>query len=296
MMHWLSGSLMSIKKRIESAYSFTRIVYEDFIRDNGSLMAAAVSFYTFLALVPLALIAVAIVGYVLGSPERAQEIVLQYLREAGVSDGSQVTDVVREVVLGRGIAAAVSLAILLWSGTTAVANLTKAVNIVWDVQETRGFIQTRFLAAGVLLLLGILLGISFAITVFMSWIRGLDREVFGIRPGELPFIWEFLGYLLPVLVSITTFTIFYRVMPNIRVKLKVALTGGVFAGLLWELAKVAFNYYVGNIADYSRIYGSLGGIILLLVWIYYSAIVTILGAEVASVWQGMHNPNESMTS
>lgn len=285
-----------LKAHMKEIYSFMKIVYEDFARDNGALIAAAVSFYTFLALVPLALLAIAIVGYLLGSPERAQDIVIGYLREAGVSDGSQINDVVREVVVGRGIATGVGLIVLVWAGTTAIANLTKAINIAWDVQETRNFLKARLLAIGVLFMLGLLLGISFSITTFMNWVRGLDRVVMGIKPGEVPFIWEFLGYLLPVLVSITTFTIFYRVMPNIKVKMSVALVGGAFAGVFWEIAKIVFSYYVGNFADYSRIYGSLGSVILLLIWINYSAIVVILGAEVASVWQGKHHPNEGMAS
>lgn len=276
---------MNIRKRVRSTVSFIRTVLDHFVRDNGILISAAVSFYTFLALVPLALLAVAIIAFILGSPGRAENIVISYMVELGVSNGAKISDIVREVVSGRGFATSISLLIMLWAGTTAIANLTTAINVAWNVKETRGFFRTRLLSAGVLLILGLLLGISLTITFAISWIRNLNTNFFGTKPGDVPFIWGFLAYIIPVIMSIMMFTLFYRVMPNVKVKLSVALVGGVFAGLLWEAAKLAFNYYVSVFADYSKIYGSLGGVILLLIWINYSAIVTILGAEVAYVWQ-----------
>jgi membrane protein len=96
---------------------------------------------------------------------------------------------------------------------------------------------------------------------------------------------------VPLLVSILTFTIFYWIVPNTHVPVIVALAGGSFAGALWEIAKYGFSYYATHFANYSAVYGSLAGVILLLVWIYYSAIVVIMGAEVASVYAGRRVPS-----
>ena len=165
------------------------------------------------------------------------------------------------------------------SGTAPTTTLEKAINLAWGVGRERNYFVKRLVGVLMFLAVGGLLGISTCIYA----IRDLDVSLFGIQPTDWPWVWSVMGYVLPPAVTIGTFTMIYKILPNTHVKLRVALIGGVFAGVLWEAAKAGFTYYVSNLANYSKVYGSLGGIILLVVWINYSAVVTILGAEVASV-------------
>lgn len=273
-------------------YKFAKEVYRDYRNDNGSLIAAAVSFYVFMSIVPVAVLAVAVVGYLLGSAERAQDIILCYVGQlspgVAVEGARDIRQVVEGVIRGRHTATGLGLAALLWAGTTVVVNLEQAINLAWGVREKRGPIAQRLLAVGVLVVMGVLLGLSFLITTAANTLRSLDVRVMGLAPSNWPWVWSLIGYAVPLLLSVATFTLFYKVVPNTRVRFREALLGGVFAGVAWEAAKYGFSYYATHFGDYGKVYGSLGGIILLLIWIYYSSVVTIMGAEVASIYAGRH--------
>lgn len=279
------GFTLRLPDPIVRAGRFVRAVFERFSEDNGGMVAAAVSFYVFMSLIPMLLIAVAVAGYVLGSPERSQELVVGWVNKYGLTEqaGDEITSILREVIEGRGAATGASLLILLWTVTTAVSNLEKAINVAWNVEQARGFVMQRLLALLVCAGGAALLGLSFVLTAGLKLVKNLDVSILGMTPGSWPWIWELLGFAAPILVTVLAFTMIYKVMPNTAVSTRIALIGGIVAGVLWELAKHAFSYYVNNFADYSRVYGSLGGVILLLVWINYSALVTVLGAEVASL-------------
>lgn len=276
---------MRLPEPIGRAGRFAGTVLESFGRDNGGLVAAAVSFYVFLSLIPVLLIAVAVTGYVFGSPEQSQEMVVGWVERYGLTQaaGKQITSIVREVIAGRGAATGISLVILLWTVTTAVSSLERAINVAWNVEQARGFAMRRLVALAVCGLVAGLLALSFATTAGLKLVKNLDAVILGTSPANWSWVWDLAGFAVPVLITISAFTMIYKIMPNAAVPTRVALIGGVFAGLLWEVAKYAFSYYVNNFVDYSRVYGSLGGVILLLVWINYSALVTVLGAEVASV-------------
>ncbi len=276
-----------MRRFFRSLYDFAKQVAKDFSEDNGSLVAAAISFYVFLSLIPVLLLAVATVGYLLGSPERARQIVFSYMSQYSPSGGPSAQSVVESVVRGRASATGFSIIALLWSGTWVMANLETAINVAWNVREKRGFFLKRLIALSMLMMAGVLFGASFGITTAFAAIKGLDIQLFGAAPADWSWVWKFLEYLIPFLVTIAAFTLVYKILPNTLVRLRAALVGGVFAGILWEVAKIGLSYYVTNFTGYS-IYGSLGGIIVLLVWIYYSSVVTILGAEVASLWSCRH--------
>ncbi|MCL5103917.1 MAG: YihY/virulence factor BrkB family protein [Armatimonadetes bacterium] len=275
--------------RFIGLYDFVREVVHDYSKDNGSLVAAAVSFYVFLSLIPLILLAVAIGSYLLGSPKHAEDLMLSVVRKNAPSftgqGGFDIRRVVEQVVRGRGAATGLGLLTLLWTGTSVIANFENAINLAWNVERKRGFVKQRLLAFFVLLMMGVLLGVSFGITAAVNAIKGLHLPILEQTPR---WAWALVGYAIPISLTIVTFTFFYKVVPFTTVRWKEALMGGIVAGVLWELAKYGFSYYAIHFAHYSAIYGSLAGVILLLVWIYYSAIVTIMGAEVASVKAGRH--------
>lgn len=272
------------------AYNFVKKVWRDYCDDNGNLVAAAVSHYVFLSLVPLLLLGIAIVGYILGSPERAEKIVLSSIQQgapefAGQAGLDAVRDVVTGVVKGRGLATGLGLLVLLWTGSNVIVIIEQAINVAWRLDQ-RKFWRKRLIALFGLLAVYILFCLSFALTAAMGAIRTMDIRVFGIEPSQWPWIWRLVGYLAPAALSVLTFTLLYKFLPNTSVPWNVALVGGSFAGIMWEILKHVFNFYVTHFAHYSAIYGSLAGLVLLLIWIYFSAMLTILGAEMASLYAG----------
>lgn len=270
--------------------NFIKIVWRDYGEDNGNLVSAAVSYYIFLSLVPLLLLGIAVVGYILGSPERAERIVLTSIQQgapalAGQAGLDAIRGVVTEVISGRGLATGLGLLALLWTGSNVIVIIEQAINVAWRLEQ-RKFWRKRLIALVGLLTVYVLFCVSFALTAAISTIRSMNIHLFGIEPSHWPWIWTAAGYLLPALLSVVTFFLLYKFLPNTRVPWKVAFVGGGFAGVLWEILKHVFSFYVSHFAHYSAIYGSLAGLVLLLVWIYFSSMLTILGAELASLYAG----------
>lgn len=268
------------------AIPWVRELAKEFNSDNGTLVAAALSFYTFLAVFPLLLVAIAVSSYFLGSADEASQLILDTTKRYAVGGEarSMLESAVQGVIAGRGTATGIGLILLLWSGSTIIVVLQKAMNVIWDVEEERGFVKQRLLALGFLLLLGTVIILSFAATTFANYLASADAPIL----PDMSWIAKAASYVVPLLISVLAFSLIYKLLPNTKVRWKVALVGGVVAGVLWEIAKIGFTYYVVNFANYNAVYGSLGGIILFLIWVNYSAIIVILGGEVSSMWSRKH--------
>ncbi len=274
---------------LSSAGNFARAVARDYSRDHGSLIAAAVSFYAFVSLIPLILLSIAVVGWVLGSVEDARASVVSILARSSPSvrqaAGDTVLAVVGQVVARKAEFGGISLLLLAWTGSSVANALCRAVNLAWGVEARRGLLAQRLLDIAVVVGVVVLLGVSAGITAAIEVLRHIRLQVFGLSAPGIPFFWQVMGYLAPLLVTLAAFTLIYKVLPNVQVPLRVAAVGAFFAGILWEAAKTAFGLYVAHSARSATVYGSLWGVILLQLWINVSMVITILGAEVASEWQ-----------
>lgn len=281
---------MKLPRYLDEPYKFLRKVVQDFKQDNGAIVAAAIAFYIFISLIPMLLLGVSILGFVLGSPEEAERIILGFLRQYSPTlieeGGAGIRAVIEDIIRGRGAIGGIGLIGLLWSGSSAFVNLHKAVNIAWDSPDDRGFIKTRLLAAGLLLAVGALLLASLGLGALVNIIRNYDVTLLGISPPDIP-IWSFLAQAIPLAVTIAIFTLMYKVMPTRCVPWAPALLSGFIAGLFWEVARYGFSWYIGNFANFSAVYGSLAGLVILIFWIYYSSLILIVAAEVGAVY-GKH--------
>lgn len=265
---------MSLKDR----FSFIGEVWSRFREDNGFLLAAALSFYTFLSVFPLLLLAVGVLGFVLGSPEHAEALITRQLGTFVVGPGTMA--IITDTIHGRDAATGIGIVLLLWSGTTALVVLEQAMNLAWNTTERRGYFKCRGVALLTLLVVSTMVALSIGITALIYTVENSSAPYL----TGLSWVWRLLAYPIPALVSVALFAIMYKLLPYARVTWRTALVGGLFAGALWEIAKHAFTLYVVHFAAYNRVYGSLASVILMMVWINYSATITVLGAEFASVW------------
>ncbi len=260
-------------------FDVAKETHRKFVEDNGKLVAGAVSFFAFLSIFPLLLTATGVLGMFIGSKVEAEQLVLSVTKQYVV--GVQARELVTQIIRGKNVATGIGLVLLFWSGTTVMVILEQAMNLAWGVRERRGFLRSR--AVGFLLFAAVstLMLLATSLTTIANYIAIRGAQVI---PG-----WSGLmtlsSYLIPLFVIATTYTLVYKILPFANVKWKAAIIGGVFAGVLWEIALQIFTFYVVNFARYNQIYGSLGTVIILLVWINYSAIIVVLGAELASVIQ-----------
>jgi membrane protein len=271
-----------ILRLIERGMSWLDIAKETrkkFAEDNGILIAGAVSFFAFLSIFPLLLTATGILGVMLGSPEEAEKLVLSATKLYTV--GGQARELITQVIKGKNIAVGIGMVLLLWSGTTVMVMLEQAMNLAWGVREKRSFLRSRAVGFALFAATSILVLIAIGLTTVANYITNRGAQVI---PGWSELM-TFNSYLVPFLAISANFTLIYKILPFTYVEWKVAVIGGVFAGILWEIALQIFAFYVVNFARYNQVYGSLGAVILLLIWINYSAIIIILGAELTSIIQ-----------
>ncbi|WP_257530600.1 YihY/virulence factor BrkB family protein [Irregularibacter muris] len=185
-------------------------------------------------------------------------------------------------ILQQGSMALISFGAIgsIWSSSNGIMSLIKAVNRAYDLDEDRPYIKLRILS--ILLTLGLVLAlvISFGILILgeliFHWMIGSDHWLSLL-------VWKIFKFLTPFFAMVVLFSLLYKFSPSIkkgiRIKWRDTWLGSIFAALGIISASFIFSFYVNNFSNYSRIYGSIGGIIVFLIWLYIASIIVVLGAE-----------------
>jgi membrane protein len=245
-------------------------------------MAAAVSFWGLLSIAPTILLAVSVFGYFVGSSEAAFSQVMGYARTLLSGEVDVFRDALLAVVKSRAPVAGSGLILLAWTGTQWVATLESAVNVQWGL-PSRGFFASRLLALLLFLLVSLLFLVSTLATTLLTTLTHWSIPGLEFRLERIPFLWQFAGHLLPVALSVLMFALLYGLLPNTRVAARAVLIGATFAGVAWEGAKLAYAWYLARFAPYGAVYGSLGALAGLVLWIYYSSVLALFGNELVRV-------------
>ncbi|HHS50448.1 MAG TPA: YihY/virulence factor BrkB family protein, partial [candidate division Zixibacteria bacterium] len=134
-----------------------------------------------------------------------------------------------------------------------------------------------------LLMAGLILLVSIVITVVAAIVGNLSVSLFGIDPAKIPVIWNLLFSLVPPALMMAMFTIIYMVGPKTKVFFRSAIGGALLAAILWEISRRGLGWYMSNVAQYNVLYGTLGTLVALLLWVFYSSNIFIVGAEYAAI-------------
>ncbi len=256
-------------------------VYAEMKDDNLTTIAAAMTYYGVLALFPALIAVIALYG-LLADPADVQAQIedLADLLPASASEivTTQVSDLAAGSGAALGLGFVVSMVAALWSVSSGVAALTKAINLAYDETETRSFVKLRILALG--LTLGLVLFVIVAVFVITALPAVLDA--LGVSAGMISMTtwlrWPLLG--LALLVALAAF---YRWAPNRDpARWRWVTWGALFATIVWLAASALLNVYVSRFGSYNETYGTLGGVIVLLLWMFVSALIVLLGAELDS--------------
>jgi membrane protein len=264
------------------AWSYGRRIATAYNRHLGGLMAAAVSFYGLLSIIPLLSVAVAVLGWIVGGPDQALARIKEVLGDYLPASETVLLDTLAEIKRESGLLGLLGLAGLLISASAIYTHLEVAFNQTWDVPVPRSWLRQRLVAIGTSLLTLALLLTTIAITSLLTFLQRFRIPGTGIRAEYIPFLWHIAGYIVPLCLSVMMFALLYKIIPNRPIRWREALAGGLFAGSAWELSKHLFALYLSHFGNYSRVYGSLGGIVILMVWTFYSSMILFLGAEIAA--------------
>jgi len=252
---------------------FVGLVANRFLRHEAPQNAAALTFTSLLSLVPLMTVFLAIFS-AFPVAERVYETVLDFVFQNFVPASSEVLEQhLSEFIDKASRLTGPGAAFLLVVALMMMHNIDVALNAIWEVKARRSY-ASKFLIYWAVLSLGpVLIGASVLVTSYLISLPILS-EAASTGVGR-----RLLG-LTPVLASAIAFTMMYLVVPNRRVRIGHAIIGGVFAAVLFEVAKRGFGIYITQFPTYQAIYGALATIPIFLVWLYLSWIVVLLGAEV----------------
>ncbi len=170
----------------------------------------------------------------------------------------------------------------LWAASQGVSALIRGLNKSYDIEESRNYIKLNFIALISTIGVAIMIIFEFSMTVFGEFI---GTYVFGLIEEKRLFtiIWSFLRYSIPLTLMLITFYLIYKYMPNRKLKFHNIIVGTIFTTVGWFTASLLFSFYVNIFADYQIIYGSLGGIIALLSWLYIITLIILLGGELNAI-------------
>ena len=252
-------------------------VFAEFGKDNGTLMAAAVSFYLLLSLIPLLLLGASVVGFVLRGRGDAVEQVFVFLSQLlPAIQGPEIKEAIRTIINERQKIGLAGLAGVALTATGGFATLENAINALWN-RPNRSFLMNKLYAFGMMLTVGVLFGLSLGITSAVGWAGRIP----GLQWLSGNWVLQVLGYVLPILITSLMFTLIYRFYPNGRTGWKSSLQAGIVTAVLWEAFKVAYTLYTqrGDTSPYGVVVG-------LVMWIFYSSTLVLMGSELTWVLEG----------
>jgi membrane protein len=254
-------------------------------------MAGAISFNLLVALAPLTLLLIGISGFVLTSrfPDPTSVLIpflLGNLPEtvAGLDLIARLEGVLDSLVADRGSFSLVGVLILVWISTRLVATLRTVLREIFDFPHGRGLVEGKIFDGIMVVVGGLLFVVNMGITVVMEGVEEHGLTLLGLE-GEGPnLIRQTTAQLLAFGSIYVLFILIYRYFPPRRVPWRTALVAATFTSICFEASKALFSWYFTSVASFHSVYGGLASAAVLFFWIYYGAIVFILGGEIAQVY------------
>ena len=255
---------------------------KDALVDNTPEWAAAIAFYGLLSLFPLLVAVVSLTAHFV-EPEWAIQTATGFVGDYLPRGREFVRTTVEEAIQARGPAGLFSTLLLLWSGSRVFGTLTKALNIVYDVDAPYGLGKRLLLELAMTLTFGVL----FVLSVSSGLLLDLLRNSIPFLPRQRDFLFQAIRWSLPTLLLFLTFFLVYRFVPRGRRHTQAALVGAGAATLIFLLARALFVFYLQQFGRYNLVYGSLAVVIVVLLWTWITALIVLVGGELASHYQMM---------
>ncbi len=266
-----------------SALQTLKRTWSEFSEDNLTDSAAALTYYAILSIFPALLAMVAIVGLV-GDPHTVTKEMTDLVTSIGPASAAQTFKGPIEGLTKSsgtaGILLIVGIASALWTASGYVGAFMRASNVIYEVEEGRSIIKLRPLQMLVTLVLVVLLALVLVALVLTGPLASKVGSAVGIG-GTAVTVWNIAKWPVLLIVVMFMIALLYYASPNAKLRgLKSIFPGAVFAVVVWLIASAAFAFYVANFGSYNKTYGTLGGIIVFLVWMWITNVAILLGAEI----------------
>lgn len=263
-------------------------VFKELGDDDATHLAAGVAYYAMFGLFPLILAILAIGGVLLNTTEQQEDFV-NFVTDNLPGSKGFVEDNLREVIRFRSALGIAAIAGLLWSASAGMGAVARGVNRAWDVHRNRPFYVAKPLQIMMALAVGVLFLLSTFLTSAIEVITDPRRN--WSLPGQDILLDMGIANLAlriaPLLINMAIFLLLYYFAPNCKTYWRYVWPGALVASILFEIAKGIFIWYLDNLATYDQVYGSVTSVMSLLLWMWVSALILILGAEISSEYGRM---------
>jgi len=264
--------------------------YEEWSQDEIPRLAAALSYYTAFSLAPLLVVVIAVAGLALGQASVQEQILVQIRGLLGEQGGALVGSMLKAAMRPReaSLALLLSLVAVVMGASGLVGELQAALNTVWEVRPRPGggvwgLVRKRFLSFGLVLAVGFML----LVTLVMSAALATVRSAAVARAGALAGVFRLVGFVFDFALTTLLVGLIFKYMPDVRLRWREVMPGATVTALLFTVGKFAIGLYLGRAAVGSA-YGAAGSLAIVLLWVYYSAQILLLGAEFTQVWARRH--------
>ncbi|GIN84852.1 putative ribonuclease-like protein YfkH [Heyndrickxia sporothermodurans] len=240
-------------------------------------LAAQLAYFFLLSLFPLLLFIVTLLPYL---PINTEDI-LNILRNFAPEQTLEMIESNLYDILNNRSTSLLSFGILatLWSASKGMNAIIKALNRAYEVKETRSMIVARAMSVLLTIAMIFVFLLALLLPVFGQFIGFYLFAILGISE-QFSHVWTALRWVISPLILLIVFIGIYYFAPNIKIKCITVFPGAIIATVGWIVVSLAFSFYVSNFGHYSTTYGSLGGIIILMLWFYISGIILITGGEI----------------
>lgn len=255
----------------------------EILDDNVLGLAAQTAYYFFFSLFPLLLFVAPMLALV-GNKQQMVNWLVGHLASAVPATAMDlVSGVVKDVVLSDSAPAAMSVGALLaaWAGSNIFGALMGALNTAYDVRETRPWIRQQLLRLAALVVAGGVLLVATTVMLGGAQIADWLGTTFGFSRGFTQ-LWKIVQIPLALAILIGAAWLIYYFLPNVKQRPTHVLVGAITATVFWVVVTLIFRAYVANFGSYNKTYGAIGGVIVLLTWMYLSMLVLLSGGELAS--------------
>jgi membrane protein len=261
---------------------FVRELYHEVNEDDVFNGAAVLGFYLTLAIFPAMILTMAVIPYL--PIANVDQAIMDLLRQALPAEAATMfTDVVEEVTSEqRGGLLSFGALATLWATSTGMYAVMQQLNISYDVKEARGFVRARLVAIGLSLMFGLLIIGAFSLIV----LGGVMQDWIGAQIGASGAVLAFfagLRWVIIVLALLLAFALIYYFAPNVEQDFAFITVGSVIGTVTLVLASLGFAWYAQSFGDYSATYGSVGAVIVLMLWLYIAGLAILLGSEINSL-------------
>jgi membrane protein len=264
--------------------------FSEWSEDDAPRLAAALAYYTVFSLAPLLLVSIAIAGLVFGQEAARGEVVRQIEGLMGRQGAEAVQQMIQNAQRpGSGILAGVAgLAILLFGASGVMNELQAAMNRIWDVEPrpgrgVLGLVKDRLLSFTMVLAVGFVLLVSLVLSAAIAALGGRFSQLLPLPETAL----QALNFGVSLGVIAFLFTLIFKYVPDVEVRWRDVWPGALATAVLFTIGKLLIGLYLGR-GSFASSFGAAGSLVALLAWVYYSAQILFLGAELTQVYARRH--------